>query len=71
MSVHGESLSSVTTDTLCITCKNKRKKTPDTSIIRKQPIKKPVNYKGDTYEKTHGSDYLPSETDIRVRNMAK
>ena len=42
LSGQGESLSSETTDTLCIPCKNKRKKTPDTSIIRKQPIQEPV-----------------------------
>ena len=41
--LQGESLSSETPDTLCIPCKNKRKKTPDTSIIRKQPIQEPVN----------------------------
>ena len=43
LSGHGESLSSVTPDTLCIPRKNKRKKNPDTLIIRKQPIKEPVN----------------------------
>ena len=45
LSGHGESLSSVTPDTISITRKNKRKKTPDTLIIRKQPIKEPVNPK--------------------------
>ena len=43
MSVNGESLSSVTQDILCIPCKNKINKTPDTSIIRKEPIQEPVN----------------------------
>ena len=38
LSGKGESLSSETPDTLCILCKKKRKKTPDTLIIRKQPI---------------------------------
>ena len=37
------SLSSVTPDTLCIIRKNKIKKTPDTLIIRKQPIQEPSN----------------------------
>ena len=39
----GESLSIVTQDSLYITRKNKRKKTPDTSIVRKHPIKEPFN----------------------------
>ena len=39
----GESLSSETPYTLRISCKNKIKKTPDTSIIRKNPIKEPFN----------------------------
>ena len=39
--VQGESLSSETPDTPCITRKNKRKKTPDTLIIIKQPIQAP------------------------------
>ena len=40
---HGESLSIVTPDTLGTPRKNKRKKTSDTSIIIKQPIKEPAN----------------------------
>ena len=43
MSGHGEFLSSVTPDIIRIPRNNKRKKTPDTSIIRKRPIKEPVN----------------------------
>ena len=39
----GAILSSEVPDTLCITSNNKRKKTPDTSIIRKQPIQEPFN----------------------------
>ena len=39
----GEILSSETPDTLRIPRKNKRKKNPDTSVIRKQPIQEPVN----------------------------
>ena len=39
----GESLSSETPDNLRIPRKNKRKKTPGTPIIRKQPIQEPVN----------------------------
>ena len=39
----GECLSRKTPDTLHIPLKNKRKKTPDTSIIRKQHIQEPVN----------------------------
>ena len=39
----GESLSSETPDTLRISLKNKRKKTPDTSVIRKQHIQEPLN----------------------------
>ena len=38
-----ESLSGETPDTLLIPLKNKVKKTPDTLIIRKKPIKEPVN----------------------------
>ena len=38
LSGHGESLSSVTPDTLCIPRKNKINEITDTSIIRKQPI---------------------------------
>ena len=30
-----------------------------------------VDYKGGTYEKTHGSDYSPSETDDCVRHLDK
>ena len=40
---YGESLSSVAPDSLHIIRKNKRKKTPDTSIVRKHPIKEPFN----------------------------
>ena len=36
-------LSNETPDTLRIPRNNKRKKTPDTLIIRKQPIQEPVN----------------------------
>ena len=43
MSEHGEILSSITPDIIPIPCKIKRKKTSDTSIIRKQPIQEPVN----------------------------
>ena len=42
---HGESLSRITPDQQLITHKNKRKITPDTSIIRKQHIQEPVNPK--------------------------
>ena len=48
----GESLSSVTSYNIFIPSKNKRKKTPDTSVIRKEPIGDTVNprkrTKGDT-----------------------
>ena len=30
-----------------------------------------VDYKGDTNEKTHGSENFPSETDVCVRNLSK
>ena len=43
VSGHGESLSSVKPDILPIPCRNKIKETTDTSIIRKEPIKDPVN----------------------------
>ena len=36
-------LESVTPDNVCIPCKNKIKKTPDTSVKRKEPIVEPVN----------------------------
>ena len=39
LSGQGESLSSVTPVILCIPCKNKRKKSPYTSIIKNQLIK--------------------------------
>ena len=39
---HVETLSSVTPDQQSISRKNKRKKTSDTSIIRKKPIQEPV-----------------------------
>ena len=43
MSGQGEILSSETTDTIHISFKNKRKKTPKTLIIRKQTIQEAVN----------------------------
>ena len=43
MSVHGESLSSITPDKRRITRNNKRKKTPDTLIKVKEIIKEPEN----------------------------
>ena len=43
MSVQGDDLASTSPDNLRIPCKNKRKKTPDTSVIRKEPIVVPVN----------------------------
>ena len=43
MSGQGESLSSETPDTLRIPLNNKRKKTPYTLIIRKQPLQEPFN----------------------------
>ena len=43
MSGHGESLSIVTPDQQRITGNNKRKKTSDTLIMRKEPMKEPVN----------------------------
>ena len=43
LSGQGEILSSVSPDIIFIIRNNKRKKYPDTSIIRKQPIKEPVN----------------------------
>ena len=51
-SVRGESLSCETLDTLCIYRKNKGKKTPDTSIIRKDPIQEPVNKRKSVKENT-------------------
>ena len=99
MSGQGDSVSSVSPDILRIPCRNKRRKNSDTSIIRKKPIKEPVNprkrakentltdeekgspkeknpsfchkvyYKGDTNEKTRGSDDSPGETDGCVRNL--
>ena len=45
LSGHGESLSSATPDILCIDRKIKISKTPDTLIIRKQPIKESFNPK--------------------------
>ena len=43
LSGQGASLSSVIPDIICIPGKNKRNKTPDTSIIRKEPIQEPFN----------------------------
>ena len=39
----GYDLASVTPDNLCIPFENKINKTPDTSVIRKEPIQEPVN----------------------------
>ena len=52
MSRKGESLSSETTYTLRIPLKKKREKTPDTPIIRKQPIQEPVNTRKRAKENT-------------------
>ena len=43
MSGQGEILASVTLDHICIPRKNKRKKTPDTSVIRRETIGDTVN----------------------------
>ena len=43
MSRQGESLSNVTPYKICIPRKNKRKKTPDSSAIRKEHIRDTVN----------------------------
>ena len=43
MSGQGDDLASVTPENLHIPRKNKRKKTTDTSVIRKEPIGEPVN----------------------------
>ena len=43
LSGQGEYLAGITPYTISIPCKNKRRKTPDTSIIRKEPIREPVN----------------------------
>ena len=43
MSGQRETLSYVTPEILLIYSKNKRRKNTDTSIIRKQPIKEPIN----------------------------
>ena len=43
MSGQGEYLAGITPYTISIPCKNKRRKTPDTLIIRKEPIREPVN----------------------------
>ena len=43
MFLYGDDLSGITPDILCIPCKNKINKYPDTLIIRKQPIQEPVN----------------------------
>ena len=42
-------------------------------IIQKTcpPFKNKEDYIGDTNEKTHGSDYSPSETDDCVRNLGE
>ena len=47
-----KSLSSVTPDNICIFRNNKRKKTPDTLIIRKQPIQEPFNTRKRAKENT-------------------
>ena len=41
--VQGDDLASIIPDNLCITHKNKRRKTSDTSVIRKHYIQEPVN----------------------------
>ena len=101
MSGHEEILSIVTPYQQHSPCRKKIKKTPETLILRKEPIQEPVNprkrakedtitdvekyspketpplfwhtvdYKGNTNEKTHGSEDLPSETDGCVRNLTK
>ena len=101
MSGYGEILSSVTPDQQHIPHKNKKKKTSETYITRKETIQEPikpskrtkedtitdaeksipketnpllwhkVEYKGDTNEKTRGSNNLPSETDGCVINLYK
>ena len=43
LSGKGDGLASVTSDNICITRNNKRKKNPDTSFIRKEPIGEPFN----------------------------
>ena len=43
MYLHGDYLAGITPDILGIPLKNKGKKTPDTSIIIKQPIQEQVN----------------------------
>ena len=43
LSLPGDDLAGITPDILCIPRKNKINKTPDTFIIRKQPIQEPFN----------------------------
>ena len=52
LSGQGESLSSVTSDTLPIPRKNKRNETPDISIIRKETIQEPFNTRKKAKENT-------------------
>ena len=70
MSLHGDNLSGIRPDILCIPNKNKRKTIPDTSIIRKQPIQEPVNprkrVKYDT--RNYVEKYSPKETPPSFRN---
>ena len=70
MSGHGESFSSETPNTLCIPCKNKRKKTSDTSIIRKQHIQEPVKTRKRAKEitLTYVENSCPKETPPLFRN---
>ena len=42
-SIQREILASVTADNICIPCKNKIKKTPDSLVIIKEPIRDTVN----------------------------
>ena len=52
LSLPGDDLAGITPDILCIPRKNKRRITPDTLIIRKQPIQEPVNPQKKTKEDT-------------------
>ena len=66
MSGLGEILSSETPDTLIIPCKNKIKKTPETPIIRTQPIQEPVNPRKREKENTWNDleKSIPSVNDL-------
>ena len=66
----GESLLSETPDTIFITCKYKRKKTPDTYIIRKQPIQGPFNPRKGSKENnlTDVEKNIPKETLPKFRH---